>query len=166
MTKSSMSLFGNVICPCTRSSHSVLPSGTRKRSTNASPIGHAVLTLVRREAIASAIVLERVAARLGLGSALLELRRRAEAAVDGASVEQPLRVRLVSREIRALVRDLLVPGEAEPLESLEDRARAFVGAAGAIGVLDAEQERSAVLAREEPVVERRARTADVEIASR
>jgi hypothetical protein len=72
----------------------------------------------------------------------------------------------VSREIRALVRDLLVPREAEPLESLEDRARAFVGAASAIGVLDAKQERSAVFAREEPVVKCRPRTADVEIASR
>jgi hypothetical protein len=72
----------------------------------------------------------------------------------------------MSREVRTLVRDLLVPREPEPLESLEDRARAVVGAAGAIGVLDAKQERSPVLAREEPVVKRRARTADVEIASR
>ena len=73
----------------------------------------ATLDLVRCESIAAAIVLERVAACLGLGAALVELRRRAEAPIDGARVEQSLRVGLVTREICALVCDVLVPGEAE-----------------------------------------------------
>src|SRR4030095_16182384 len=112
----------------------------------------AVQNLVRRKAIAAAIVLERVAAGFSLRSALLELSWRAETAVDRARVTQPPRVGLVPREIRALVCHLLVPRETEPLESLEARACAFVGAAGAIGVLDAEQKRAAVFPREQPVV--------------
>ena len=44
------------------------------------------------------------------------------------------------------------------------RAGALVGAARFVGVLDAEEELAAVLARVEPVEERRARAADVQVA--
>jgi len=54
---------------------------------------------------------------------------------------------LVAREIRALVNDFLVPVETEPLETFEDRARAFIRAARLVGVLDAEEEDAAEMAR-------------------
>ena len=63
-----------------------------------------------------------------------------------AVVEQRRASALMALEIGALVHDLLVPLEAEPLETLEDRARALVGAARLVGVLDAEQELAAVVA--------------------
>src|SRR5262249_41125739 len=56
-----------------------------------------------------------------------------------------------------------VPGEAEPVESLEDRARGFISTARPVRVLDAEEERAAVLLCVEPVEERGARAADVEV---
>ena len=42
-------------------------------------------------------------------AALIELHRRAETAVHGAGVEEPLGIGLVTSEVRALVRHLLVP---------------------------------------------------------
>ncbi len=69
-------------------------------------------------------------------------------------------------EVRALIHDVLVPVEPEPLEPLEDRARALVGAARLVGVLDAQQELAAEMPDIEPVEERGARAADVEIAGR
>ena len=59
----------------------------------------------------------------------------------------------------------LVPGDAEPGEILEDPARGLVGGARLVGVLDPQQE-AAALPRERPVVERRARAADVEVTGR
>ena len=113
---------------------------------------------------AASIVLERLAARLGVFALLVELRRGAEAAIGLAGVEQTARVGLVPREVRALKHDLLVPDEPEPLEPLEDRPRAFLGAARLVGVLDAQEELAAVFLGEEPVEERRSRAADVEVA--
>ena len=69
-------------------------------------------------------------------------------------------------DVRALVRDLLVPLEAEPPESLEDGAGAFLGAPGAIGVFDAEQELAAVTTDVEPVEERGSGAADMEVTGR
>src|SRR5688572_10521700 len=126
--------------------------------------GNTALDLVRRQAIATAVVLESLTARVDVAAALVELGRRAEAAIHGAGVEHPLPVRLVACEVRTLIRDLLVPAEAEPLQPLEDRACAFIGAARAVRVLDAEEKRPAVPLREEPVVESRASTTDMQIA--
>src|SRR4029078_9932954 len=105
-----------------------------------------------------------VTASLGLFATLLQLLLRAEAAIHGACVEESLSVGSMARKVRPLVRDGPVPVEAKPLESLEDSARAFVGAARAIGVLDAKQEGAAVLPCEQPVVKRGARNADVQVA--
>src|SRR5690606_3228688 len=57
----------------------------------------------------------------------------------------------------------LVPVDTEPREAVEDYPRVCVGAALAVGVLDAQQERSARFPREQPVEQRRARTTDVEV---
>jgi hypothetical protein len=70
----------------------------------------------------------------------------------------------VALEVRALEDDLFVPVEPEPAQPLEDGARGLVGGAGLVGVLDAEQELAAELAGEEPVEERGAGAADVEVA--
>jgi hypothetical protein len=67
----------------------------------------------------------------------------------------------VTREVRALIDDDIIPEESQPLESLEDRTRALVGTPRLVGILDAEQELSAELARVEPIEERCARASDV-----
>src|ERR1035438_7437254 len=102
MTKSSMSLFGKRIVSWTMSSHDVSPSGTRKRITNGMPAagrwggsaegvrprrlavgraeadherhagGGALGDLGGREAVAAAVVLERVLAGRGELAPLLE----------------------------------------------------------------------------------------------
>ena len=126
-------------------------------------VGDATRDFLGREPIATPIVLEAVATRLGLRAALRELGLGAEAAIRRAVVEQTLRVGAVTLEVRALEDDLPVPREAEPLEPLEDGARALVGAARLVGVLDAQQEHSVELSRVEPVEERRPRAADVQI---
>jgi hypothetical protein len=66
-------------------------------------------------------------------------------------------------DIRALINDVAIPLEPKPFQPLENRAGACVGASRLVSVLDAEQELAAELARVEPVVERSARSADVEI---
>ena len=125
---------------------------------------HAALDLCGRQPVAAPIVLEAFLSRLGFLAALLELVRRAEASIGRVHAQQPRDVALMPLEVRALVDDVLVPIEAEPLEPLEDRAGALVGAARLVGVLDAQQELAAVLARVEPVEERRSRAADVQVA--
>src|SRR5437868_10899331 len=92
---------------------------------------------VRWQSITASIVLERVAARLCLTTTSLDLIGRAKASIRGAALQQSLRVGTMLREVRSLMDDRLVPGKAEPLESLEDGARARLGAARAIRVLDA-----------------------------
>ena len=62
--------------------------------------------------------------------------------------------------------DILVPVQPQPLEAFEDRARALVGAARLVGVLDAQQELAAMLPSKEPVEERGARAAHVQVAGR
>ena len=115
--KSSMSLFGNVIVSWTRSSHAVAPSGTRKRTTNGIAGGDAALDLVGARAIAAAVVLERLARapRPPRGAP------SSSAGVQKQRYAVPLSSRrcasaLMALEVRALVDDVLVPVEAEPLE--------------------------------------------------
>ena len=164
MTKSSMSLFGNAIRPCTASSHSVSPSLTRKRTENGIPdatrraISSGASRSQRRSYLK--LSLRAVAACLMASSSACG----AEASVRGTSLEQEIRIALMTRESERLVDDLLVPVEAEPLESLEDRALALVGAASLVRVLDAKEECAAGLARIEPVEESRARAAHVEVS--
>ena len=148
--------------------HEVIPLrravGNAEAQHERNACSDAALNLVRRQSVAAPVVLERLAARFGITSPLIELGGRAEAPIHSAGVEQSLTICAMPREVRALIGDVLVPVETEPLHSLENRARALVGAAGAVGVLDAEQERSTMLAGEQPIVDRCASAADVEIA--
>src|SRR3546814_7994473 len=55
-----------------------------------------------------------------------------------------------------------IPVEPEPAHPVEDRVDRGLGGAGAVGILDAQQEIAAVVAREQPVEQRGARAADLE----
>ena len=109
--------------------------------------------------------------RLEGGALRVELLLSAVAAVGLALRDEPLAPLLVEAEplhlrVRpegAAFAGPLVPGEAEPLERVEDDAQALRGASLLIGVLDAQHEHAARLARPEPVEERRPDAADVEI---
>ena len=58
----------------------------------------------------------------------------------------------------------LIPIEAKPPKPLDDAVDHGPGGALGVGILDAEDEGPALPARVEPVEERRARAADVQIA--
>ena len=57
-----------------------------------------------------------------------------------------------------------VPVEAEPAQAVEDAVDHLLRRSLGVGVLDAQHEHAAVAAREQPVEERGARAADVEVA--
>ncbi len=81
-----------------------------------------------------------------------------------ALFEQLIGDLLVPGHAGALENRSLVPVEAEPGEAVEDDLGVFVGGTGLVGVLDAEQERAALFAGEEPVEEGGAGAADVEVS--
>jgi hypothetical protein len=58
----------------------------------------------------------------------------------------------------------LIPLQAEPSKILENRGLRFAGGPLDVGVLDAQDERSAGSARHQPIEQGRARVADVEMA--
>jgi competence protein ComEC len=72
----------------------------------------------------------------------------------------------MARGARELIDRRLVASQAEPVEAIQYRVDRGVGGARAIRILDAEQIGAAVVPREQPVEERRARAANVEIAGR
>src|SRR5205823_14958308 len=78
--------------------------------------------------------------------------------------EQLVRHFLVPFDARALEYGLLVPIEAEPGEAVEDHPCVLLRRASLVGVLDAEQELPAHMARVEPIEESGPSAADVEIA--
>src|SRR4029079_4987392 len=92
------------------------------------------------ESVATTVILKGLAARFSRWSLFLELLGCAEAPIGAVGVQQALDVGLMALEVRSLMHDLLLPAQAEPLEALEDGARALFGAAYFIGVLDAQQE--------------------------
>ncbi len=61
---------------------------------------------------------------------------------------------------------MLVPAEAEPLEAFVDGLEGRLGVALQIGVIDAEDHRAAMAAGVQPVEDKRAGAADVQIACR
>lgn len=128
--------------------------------------GDAARDFVGGQPVAAAVVLEGFLSRLRRLAPLVELRRGAEASVGGPRIEERLRVTLMPLEIRPLMDDLLIPVQPEPLEPLENRARAFLGAARLVGVFDAEEEDAAEMTSVEPVEEGGARASDVEISGR
>ena len=71
--------------------------------------------------------------------------------------------RMIALEERAL-EPVIVGGDADPGERIDDPLRPFRTVAGLVGVLDPQHERATALPGEGPVVQRRARSADMERA--
>src|SRR5712692_10454252 len=109
--------------------------------------------------------------RLPLG---LKFLRRAIAMIGGAACQQLLRVLLVQvapfglpvRTVRPAHIGALLPVDAQPPEIFQNRLLVLYRRAGAVGVLDTEEERPALATREEPVEERHPRAADMQVPSR
>src|SRR5262249_3029159 len=118
----------------------------------------------RRE-VATRTVVGRALARLHCRfAACLELLGRAPAAVGATAREERASVLGIERVPLALEERPLVPVEAEPPEPLQVLVHRGLGRSLAVGVLEPEHETTAVMAREEPVEEGRARAADVQVA--
>jgi hypothetical protein len=113
-------------------------------------------------------------ARLERSPLRVELLLGTEAAIGLARRDQPVGVLAIQREALHLrVRPVLaahagsfVPGEAQPLHRIEDDALALQRAALLVRVLDAQDEDAVGLSRPQPVEERGAHTADVEVPRR
>ena len=150
--------------------HQIMPLGIAVGHLEADRVRLVARQLLRRLGVAQQrrvpVESVRLAAGLGLVAQPLGLRRRREIAIGRATVEQTVGIGVVPVDVGTLVHDLLVPREAEPLEPLENGASAFVGAAGAIGVFDAQQEVAVELLRVQPVEEGGTRAADMEKAGR
>ena len=108
-----------------------------------------------------------LAARVDLlGRAVAVVRRAglAQALGDVGVDREPVGL-AVGAELAAHLR-ALVPVDAEPAQRAEDRVVALLGVAGEVGVLDAEHQGAAEVARERPVEQRAAHVADVDEAGR
>ena len=99
-------------------------------------------------------------------STLLELGRSAEAPIGSSNGDQSLGISAVALEIGALVHDLLIPGESEPVQPFEDGPSRGLSAPRAVGVFDPEQEIAAEMTGVEPVEECGPGPADVQVAGR
>jgi hypothetical protein len=85
--------------------------------------------------------------------------------VGAPGLGEPGARRLVAVEPRRLAQ-LPIPVEPEPAEILLDRGGELLGRARGVGVVEAEDQRAAAFAREEPVDERRAGVAEMEAPRR
>ena len=112
-----------------------------------------------------AVIDGRQAARPLTGAAALKLFWRLVGGVEAARLLQPFGRRRIEREAVRLPREEIV-GEAEPCEIGLDPARELLGRALAVGVVQAQDEASAGLVREQPVEDRRPGVADMEPARR
>src|SRR4029079_10283574 len=130
--------------------------------------------LLRREAVTRAVVVRRTLRGLGALALELQLLLGAEAAVGGARRQELLRGGAVVRDalglpvgrVRAAGVRPFAPLQTEPAEIAEDHLLGLARGALDVRVLDAEDERAAVPAGEEPVENGGARAADVEVAGR
>ena len=86
-----------------------------------------------------------------------------EQALDGGEVERTA-LGLVVGGVRAVHLGPLVVGQTRPCEGRDQVLRGPRDVAGLIGVLDPQDERASVLAREEVIVERRPEASHVEVA--
>src|SRR3546814_1872860 len=103
---------------------------------------------------------------LRLGAHRGQLVLRQIAAIGFALGQQFGRDLGMARGARELEYRLAVAIQVEPLHAVENRVDRGVGRACAVGVLDPQQEFAAMVAREEPVEQRGAGAADMQIAGR
>ena len=169
---SSSWVLGTTTRPCTTSSITVSPSrGALSRRTGLDAgrglLGIAVApgALDRlRPARRPLLLLRQLALRLDGLMHGLQLGRRQIAAVGVPCRQQLLGHLAMALGAGELVERLAVPLQAQPLEGVDQGIGGGLRGALAVGVLDAQQELAAGVARIEPVEQRRARPADVEVA--
>ena len=137
MMKSSMSLLGNAMRPCTMSSHAVVPSGTRKRIANDSPRATRRSCSSRESSADWRSNRNASPARLGCAALAIQFLGRGEVPIGGATFQERTRIALVLGKVSALMGDVFIPVEAEPAQPVKDRLCALCRAASTIGVLDA-----------------------------
>jgi len=118
------------------------------------------------ELAAATVVGGTVAGGQRLLPARLELLGGAVAAIRVTGRHQLLGARPIQVVARALEERALVPVETHPAEAVDDRLDRLGRRALAVRVLDAEHERAAAAAGEQPVEQRRARVAHMELAGR
>ena len=94
-------------------------------------------------------------------AAQLELLGSLVTGIDPARLAQPLELTFIKIEAIRLTDDL-VGREAQPIEIVADRLVELGSRALAIGIVDAEDERAAILPREQEIMQRRADIADVQ----
>ena len=164
----------NSIGPWTRSSNRVTPVGHAE--PDGARLAGAIVRrdLVGRETGARAIVPPGPSGALGGLALSLQLLGRAVAVIRAAAVDQPLRrgavaidpLRLEIRTERSADERPFIPVEAKPSQPVEDAVDHVGRRSLGVRVFDPEHERAAVPAREQPVEERGARAADVQVSRR
>ncbi len=164
--KSSSASGGTSTSPRSRSTKRVFSRGIRKRMMCGSPPAMRPSTSPRSSCVAGARVEKPLPLLLRLGALRVEQLRRAEAGVGVTALDQLVRARHVPLEVLGLQERPFVPGDAEPAQGVLDLTGHGVVRASAIGVLDAQDQCAAELAAEQPVVDRGACAADVEIPGR
>ena len=160
---SSSSAFWTVTAPCTRSSIVVAPSrGARSRTTNGAPASASDGSRSRHGLrIRSGRFASAAAARCAaISSAVIP------AAIGVAGRHHLVRDGGVALGTRELEQRVVVPVQPQPAHAVEDRLDRRLRRARAIGILDAEQEAPAVVARVQPVEQRRTCPADVQESGR
>ena len=128
--------------------------------------------VARAEPTAGAVVAPGRAAVLGRFALRVELLGRAVAIVRAAALDERSRHRTIAIEAFGLkVRPVgsadvrpFVPVEPEPPQAVEDAFDHLARRAFGVGIFDAQDEHTAVAAREKPVEERGSGAADVQIA--
>ena len=101
---------------------------------------------------------------LGLTDLPLDVGAGAEAGVEQAACVQPVQHGAVFREVLGLDADVSVPVQAEPGEVFHDGHGEFGAAAGAVDILDAEEETAAGVAGPAPGGQRGVGVAEVQVA--
>ena len=96
----------------------------------------------------------------------MRMRIAPSSSYASALVEQALRLLAAALHAVELEGELAVPVEPEPAERLLDLVGRLGDLAARVRVLDAQAELAALVAREEPVEERRVDASDVEEAGR
>ncbi|MPM50098.1 hypothetical protein SDC9_96833 [bioreactor metagenome] len=135
------------------------------------------LGLVRRDPVGGEVTTEAVVAD-GVATAgllpRLPLLGGAVARVGGTGLDQLVddaavdlgALGLAVRAVRSADVGALVPGDAEPVQRVEDIVVRLLGGPGNVGVLDPEHQGAAVVAREGVVEQRGADIADMQVAGR
>src|SRR5690606_26078898 len=104
--------------------------------------GQAGFDVPGRAVAAALVVAEALLAGLRARALGIELFPGAEAAIGKPLGEHPLRIGAVALEVGPLKERPFVPGDPEPAEPIENHLRVRLGAALAVGVLDAQDEGS------------------------